>query len=41
MDLIKIYSNNNKKYSREKYNILNIKLQVFYNCYFKIRLPDT
>ena len=33
MDLIKIYSNNNRKYSRKEYNILDVKLQVFYNCY--------
>ena len=37
-DLIKIYNNNNK-YRGELYNILNIKLQVFYNCCNKVRLP--
>jgi hypothetical protein len=40
-DLIKIYSNNDKKYNREEYNILDIKLQVFYNCCSKIGLPET
>jgi hypothetical protein len=38
MNLIKIYNNNNKKYRGEKYNILNIKLQIFYNCCLKIGL---
>ena len=41
MDLMKIYSNNNRKYSEEEYNILDIKLQVFYNCCFKIGLLNT
>ncbi len=41
MDLIKIYSNNDRKYSGEEYNILDIKLQVFYDYCFKIGLPDT
>jgi len=35
---MKIYTNNDKKYREEKYNILDVKLQVFYDCYFKIRL---
>ena len=29
--LNKFYTNNTKKYRGEVYNILNIKLQVFYN----------
>ena len=39
-DLIKIYNNDNKKYRGEEYDILDIKLQVFYDCYSKIRLPE-
>jgi hypothetical protein len=35
---MKIYNNNNKKYGREEYNILNIKLQIFYDYCLKIRL---
>jgi hypothetical protein len=38
IDLFKLYQNNNKKYTRELYNILNIKLRVFYDCYKKVRL---
>ena len=38
-DLMKIYNNNNKKYGGKLYDILDIKLQVFYNCYNKVRLP--
>jgi hypothetical protein len=40
-DLIKIYSNDNKKYRGEEYDILDVKLQVFYNYCSKIRLPKT
>ena len=39
-DLIKIYNDNNKKYGGELYDILDVKLQVFYNCYNKVRLPE-
>jgi hypothetical protein len=35
---MKIYNNNNKKYREEEYNILDIKLQIFYDCCLKIRL---
>jgi hypothetical protein len=35
---MKTYNNNDKKYEEEEYDILNIKLQIFYNCYLKIRL---
>jgi hypothetical protein len=35
---MKIYNNNDKKYGGEEYNILNIKLQIFYNYCLKIRL---
>ena len=38
---MKIYNNNNKKYRGEEYNILDIKLQVFYNCYTKVGLLDS
>jgi hypothetical protein len=38
-DLMKIY-NNNKKYGGELYNILNIKLQVFYNYCNKVGVPE-
>ena len=37
---MKIYNNNNKKYRGEEYNILDIKLQVFYNYCTKVRLLD-
>jgi hypothetical protein len=37
---MKIYNNNNKKYGGEKYNILDIKLQIFYNCCLKIGLSE-
>ena len=39
IDLIKIYSNDDKKYGGEEYDILDVKLQVFYNYCFKIGLP--
>jgi hypothetical protein len=38
IDLFKLYQSNDKKYTRELYNILNIKLQVFYNCCKKVGL---
>ena len=38
---MKIYSNDDRKYNGEEYNILDIKLQVFYDYCFKIRLLDT
>ena len=37
---MKIYSNNNKKYGGEVYDILDTKLQVFYDCCSKIGLPE-
>jgi hypothetical protein len=40
-DLMKIYSNDDKKYGGEEYNILDVKLQVFYDCCSKIGLPET
>jgi hypothetical protein len=39
-DLIKTYNDNNKKYSGELYDILNVKLQIFYDYYNKIGLPE-
>jgi hypothetical protein len=38
--LIKIYNNNDKKYGGEKYDILDIKLQIFYDCCLKIGLSE-
>jgi hypothetical protein len=35
---MKIYNNNDKKYKGEEYNILDIKLQIFYNYCLKIGL---
>ncbi len=35
---MKIYKTNNNKYKDKKYNILNVKLQVFYDYYEKIKL---
>ena len=39
-DLMKIYNNDDKKYGGEEYDILDIKLQVFYDCCTKVGLPD-
>jgi hypothetical protein len=38
---MKIYNQDDKKYSGEEYDILDIKLQVFYDCCTKVGLPDT
>jgi hypothetical protein len=35
---MKIYNNNDKKYKGEEYDILNIKLQIFYDYCLKIGL---
>jgi len=40
-DLMKIYNNDDKKYGGEEYDILDVKLQVFYDCCSKIGLSDT
>src|SRR5207248_1445596 len=40
IDLMKIYSNDGKKYKGEEYDILDIKLQVFYDCCSKIGLLE-
>jgi hypothetical protein len=37
---MKFYTNNNKKYRGEAYNILNTKLQVFYNYCIIVRVPE-
>ena len=37
---MKFYTNNNKKYGGEVYNILNIKLQVFYNCCIIVKVLE-
>jgi hypothetical protein len=38
IDLFKLYQSDDKKYTEELYNILDIKLQVFYNCCKKVGL---
>jgi hypothetical protein len=37
--LKKTYDNNDK-YGRELYDIIDVKLQIFYECYNTIRLPE-
>ena len=39
--MIKIYASDNKKYRGKEYDILDIKLQVFYNCYIKVGLAES
>ncbi len=39
-ELMKIYNNDDKKYGGEEYDILDVKLQVFYDCCSKIGLPE-
>ena len=34
---MKFYTNNTKNYNRKVYNILNTKLQVFYNYYITVK----
>ena len=38
-DLMKFYTDDAKKYRGEVYNILNAKLQVFYDCYITVKVP--
>jgi hypothetical protein len=38
IDLFKLYQSDDKKYTEELYNILDIKLQVFYSCCKKVGL---
>jgi hypothetical protein len=40
IDLIKFYTNNAKKYRGEVYDILNAKLQVFYNRCITVRVLE-
>jgi hypothetical protein len=40
MDLFKLYQSDNKKYTEELYNILDIKLRVFYDCCKKVGLQE-
>jgi hypothetical protein len=40
MDLFKLYQDDNKKYTGELYDILDIKLQVFYDCCKKVGLQE-
>ena len=37
---MKFYTNNTKKYKGGVYNILNTKLQVFYNYYITVRVLE-
>ena len=38
INLIKVYLNKEKKFREELYNILKVKLQVFYNCGNKVKI---
>jgi hypothetical protein len=40
IDLFKLYQSDDKKYTRELYNILDIKLRVFYDYYKKVGLQQ-
>jgi len=37
---MKVYANDDKKYGGDEYDILDVKLQVFYDCCSKIGLPE-
>jgi hypothetical protein len=37
---MKFYTDNNKKYRGEVYNILNTKLQVFYDHYITVKMLE-
>ena len=37
---MKFYTNNAKKYRGEIYDILNTKLQVFYNHCITVKMPE-
>ena len=39
--MIKIYASDNKKYRGEEYDILDVKLQVFYDCCTKVGLAES
>ena len=38
---MKIYNSDDRKYGGEEYDILDVKLQVFYDCCSKIGIPET
>jgi hypothetical protein len=38
---MKIYNSDDRKYGGEEYDILDVKLQVFYDCCAKIGIPET
>jgi hypothetical protein len=38
--MMKIYASDDKKYGDKEYNILDIKLQVFFDCYIKVGLAN-
>jgi hypothetical protein len=40
MDLFKLYQNDDKKYTGELYDILDIKLRAFYDCCKKVGLQE-
>ncbi|PVH75573.1 hypothetical protein DL98DRAFT_643966, partial [Cadophora sp. DSE1049] len=40
VDVMKVYLYDNKKYEGELYDILNIKLQIFYDCCVKVGLEE-
>ena len=40
IELIKLYSDQEKKFSGELYNILNLKLHIFYNCCQKVGIES-
>jgi hypothetical protein len=38
---MKIYNDDEKKFGKEIYDILDTKLRIFYNCCVKIRVSNT
>jgi hypothetical protein len=40
INLFKLYQSDDKKYTEELYNILDIKLQAFYDCCKKVGLQE-
>jgi hypothetical protein len=40
IDLFKLYQSDDKKYTGELYDILDIKLRVFYDCCKKVGLQE-
>jgi hypothetical protein len=40
INLFKLYQDDDKKYTRELYDILDIKLRVFYDCCKKVGLQE-